>query len=252
MGEKDHPQEEIEETEGTTRLLSRLRYEKKVEKAMKQVFGRVLLCRSLEGAGRLARQHNLICVTPDGDQINRRGVLTGGFHDVRRSRLEMMKQIRKAKDRFQLLSDDSLKLKTIVRQKDEEISNLSNDLHLRQTTVQQMQDDLEQLRFEVRSCRRQLSSLSDSLTETDRQLSLLSFDIRRSKESLDLLTAELNSDFLAELSPSERDDLLQATQKLSDTQTAVLQSSLTRSKVLFSLSFSFSFSLSLHKTKHVF
>jgi structural maintenance of chromosome 3 (chondroitin sulfate proteoglycan 6) len=36
------------------------------------------------------------CITIEGDQINRKGALTGGFHDTRKSRLALMSLIRSA------------------------------------------------------------------------------------------------------------------------------------------------------------
>jgi structural maintenance of chromosome 3 (chondroitin sulfate proteoglycan 6) len=38
-------------------------------------------------ASRYAKSHELDCVTLDGDTVNRRGALTGGFHDALRSRM---------------------------------------------------------------------------------------------------------------------------------------------------------------------
>lgn len=34
------------------------------------------------------------CITIEGDQINRKGALSGGFHDIRKSRLALMSTIR--------------------------------------------------------------------------------------------------------------------------------------------------------------
>jgi structural maintenance of chromosome 3 (chondroitin sulfate proteoglycan 6) len=50
-------------------------------KAVKHVFGKALMCRSLEVAAMAAKQYNLDCITLDGDQVERKGALTGGFSD---------------------------------------------------------------------------------------------------------------------------------------------------------------------------
>src|SRR5690625_4658806 len=72
-------------------MLSRLTYDKKHETVMKFIFGKTLICRSLEVATSLARTSHLDCITLDGDQVSHKGSLTGGYFDTRRSRLELHK-----------------------------------------------------------------------------------------------------------------------------------------------------------------
>jgi structural maintenance of chromosome 3 (chondroitin sulfate proteoglycan 6) len=73
-------------------LVSKLKFEQKHAAAMHQVFGKALVCRSLavaaEVAGMPDNQFN--CVTMEGDQVERRGALRGGYVDTRRSRMEAM------------------------------------------------------------------------------------------------------------------------------------------------------------------
>ena len=56
---------------------------------MRYVFGKTLICRNMEVATKFARLHGLDCITLDGDQVSRRGALTGGYIDTKRSRLEL-------------------------------------------------------------------------------------------------------------------------------------------------------------------
>lgn len=68
-------------------LIKKINYESIYEKAMMQVFGRTLLCRSIEVGSTFAREHNFDAITLSGDQVNKKGALTGGFIDHKRSRL---------------------------------------------------------------------------------------------------------------------------------------------------------------------
>ena len=43
----------------------------------------------MEVSTQLARAHNLDCITLEGDQVSRRGALTGGYVDNRKSRLDL-------------------------------------------------------------------------------------------------------------------------------------------------------------------
>ena len=49
-----------------------------------QVFGKVLVCKDLDVAGRAAHTSNLNCVTIKGDQVSKKGTITGGFRDIKR------------------------------------------------------------------------------------------------------------------------------------------------------------------------
>lgn len=60
-------------------LVTKLRFHRRYTRAMHQLFGKTLLCRGLEVATQLAREHDMDCVTLDGDQVSRRGALKGGY-----------------------------------------------------------------------------------------------------------------------------------------------------------------------------
>jgi structural maintenance of chromosome 3 (chondroitin sulfate proteoglycan 6) len=75
-------------------LLKRLKYDPKFEPAFRQVFGKTLVCRNLDIATRAARESDLNCVTMEGDQVERRGSLRGGYHDTSRSKIQAMKEIK--------------------------------------------------------------------------------------------------------------------------------------------------------------
>jgi len=47
-------------------MINKLTYEPRFEKAMKYVFSKTLICRSMEVATQIARTQNLDCITLDG------------------------------------------------------------------------------------------------------------------------------------------------------------------------------------------
>lgn len=49
-----------------------------------QVFGRTMVCKDMEVALRVAHRDNLDGITMEGTQVNKKGVLKGGFYDVTR------------------------------------------------------------------------------------------------------------------------------------------------------------------------
>ena len=49
-----------------------------------QVFGKTLLCKDLDVANAAAHRTHLNCVTMGGDQVSKKGSITGGFRDLSR------------------------------------------------------------------------------------------------------------------------------------------------------------------------
>ncbi|OMO91069.1 RecF/RecN/SMC [Corchorus capsularis] len=71
-------------------LLRKLNFSPKFAPAFAQVFGRTVICRDIDVATRVARTDGLDCITLEGDQVSKKGGMTGGYYDPRRSRLKFM------------------------------------------------------------------------------------------------------------------------------------------------------------------
>jgi structural maintenance of chromosome 3 (chondroitin sulfate proteoglycan 6) len=54
------------------------------------------------------------CITIEGDQINRKGALTGGYRDTKTSRLAMMNTIRGAEKKKAELEESVQKIKADI------------------------------------------------------------------------------------------------------------------------------------------
>ena len=78
---------EYPKSEDVIPMLNKLKFEKRLRPAFSQVFRKTLVVRNLEVGSRFSKSHDLDCITLDGDQVNRKGALTGGYTDVRKSRL---------------------------------------------------------------------------------------------------------------------------------------------------------------------
>lgn len=74
-------------------LLDKLRFDPQHLKAFQQVFGKTWVCRDLTIAAAYVKSHGINTITLDGDKVDRKGALTGGFYDVRRSRLEAVNSV---------------------------------------------------------------------------------------------------------------------------------------------------------------
>ncbi|KAE8675877.1 hypothetical protein F3Y22_tig00111640pilonHSYRG00066 [Hibiscus syriacus] len=67
---------------------------------LNRVFGRMVIYRDIDVATRVARIDGLDCITLEGDQVSKKGGMTGGFYDYRRSKLKYMHIVMTFRDSY--------------------------------------------------------------------------------------------------------------------------------------------------------
>ena len=72
-------------------LIKKLKYNEQVYKAINQIFGKTLVVSELLKGGELSRKYKLSCITLDGDRVDTRGVLSGGYRDYKIHVLMLLK-----------------------------------------------------------------------------------------------------------------------------------------------------------------
>ena len=105
-------------------MVSKLEYNQIFKPAMETIFGKTLICRSLEIASQYARNEHMDCITLDGDQVSRRGALTGGYYDKRKSRLDSQRQVWYWQAKLQEEESNAGKIKGDMEEVDSELSKL--------------------------------------------------------------------------------------------------------------------------------
>lgn len=106
-------------------LLEKLRFDRKYEKAFQQVFGKTCVCRDLTIAAAYVKSHGINTITLDGDKVDRKGALTGGYHDVRRSRIEAIKNVKTWRMKYESESTKSREVKASITKLEQEITQVS-------------------------------------------------------------------------------------------------------------------------------
>ncbi|TCD64165.1 Structural maintenance of chromosomes protein 3 [Steccherinum ochraceum] len=87
-------------------LMNQLHFESIFRPALEQVFGKTYVCRDLTLASSYVKGHGINTITLDGDKVDRKGALTGGYHDVRRSRLEAITNVKDLKEKHVTATSD--------------------------------------------------------------------------------------------------------------------------------------------------
>ncbi|KAI5476815.1 chromosome segregation protein, SudA [Pseudohyphozyma bogoriensis] len=103
-------------------LIKKLDYKPQFTKAFQQVFGKTIVCQTLEIAGAYTRSHNLNSITLEGDKYDRKGALSGGYHDESRSRLDAVRHVKTWEEKFNAESAQLAEVKTALTKLDQEIT----------------------------------------------------------------------------------------------------------------------------------
>ena len=125
--------------------------------AVEQVFGSTLLCATLDVANQYRKEHDLECVTMDGDKVQRKGAIKGGYHDQSSSKLKLNQQKHaKRTERIELDKTESAAHQDLQKMQQEEQELMTKKRHLENNLgkgdreKKTLVNDLQELRNSIR------------------------------------------------------------------------------------------------------
>jgi structural maintenance of chromosome 3 (chondroitin sulfate proteoglycan 6) len=212
-------------------MMSKLKYDAKYEIALQYVFGKMVICPNLEVAAQYARSHGVSGITPEGDRADKKGALTGGFRDRRKSRLEAIG--REAQCRIDL-EEEREKLQSI----NDQLSSLEPEITKSATVVrksEQRRAELDSsyapLYDDIRRGRSQLHAKREALEAKERAKDNISTDLRKLGEERAAYEKELASDFKKGLTNAEAEQLESLGGHVQDLRTQLTSLTSTRSQL---------------------
>lgn len=198
-------------------LINKLKYtDKKIAPALKQVFGRTVVCGNLPKATELSKAFGLNAITLDGDRADTRGVLSGGFRDFKNSRIDALKSLAKKKKELQKIQSDVTKCNEQIDDANQKLNAFNNEL----TSNMRGLDKLLSLREPIEV---ELSQISNKKYNCEQELFSLTTNldsIQLSKKNLTTIKneyeQELESKFSQSLSDKELETLRQLTSEVAE------------------------------------
>ncbi|KAM0788840.1 hypothetical protein ACM66B_002925 [Microbotryomycetes sp. NB124-2] len=164
-------------------LMKKLRYDPKFKPALKQVFGKVIVCQTLEVAGAYTRSHGLTSITLEGDKYDRKGSLTGGYHDKQRSRLDAVKALKESQVKVNELTKERAEVEQASQRLDQEITQVKGQLYVIQTRLHSLDDEraplvnsLVSAQKDVEKAKARVSKLQQHLDRTIQDIQSLSLE----------------------------------------------------------------------------
>ncbi|CAG8605629.1 28548_t:CDS:10, partial [Dentiscutata erythropus] len=189
------------ESEGFLPMVNVVKFDLTYTKAMVQVFGRTIICNDLETASKLSREHDLNGITLDGDQVDRKGALTGGYHDVRRRRLEAATNMKKWRKEYTDLEQHAREVKN------QQITQKLNLIQNVEAKRRQAQDSRDPLMLELNSKIKEDANLKESKINKEKSLLSLQSSIKMLNAQKQAHQAEMNTELTQKLNMQEQQRL---------------------------------------------
>ena len=187
----------------TIPMIEKLQYDPAYEKAFVHVFGKTIICPNLQVAAQYARSHGVNAITPEGDRSDKRGALTGGFHDSRQSRLDAVKNLAKWRDEVETKKSRGNEIRKELEHLDQLITRAVGELQKLEQQRHQVQNSSGPLRQELRGKRDLIQKKNDNLEAKRRALRNIETNLAAVTDQVNAFEAELKSPFQKALTNEE-------------------------------------------------
>ena len=173
-------------------LITKVTYKPSLKNAVRAVLGKILLCRNHQIATEYSARCGVSCVTLEGDEVNRHGALTGGYHDTRNSKLLAVETIKTAKKKLESSVEEKDKLKRVEQQLDQKITLSITKVdkqnaqcnHIR-NTANLLHDEVQQKQKQLEHTQEAISVQTASINTNETGMNQLSLKLRAMEKELE-------------------------------------------------------------------
>ncbi|XP_073267398.1 structural maintenance of chromosomes protein 3 isoform X1 [Populus alba] len=197
-------------------LLKKLKFSPNFTPAFAQVFARTVICRDLDVATRVARTDGLDCITVDGDQVSKKGGMTGGFYDHRRSKLKFMNMIMQNTKSINIKEEELEKVRFMLQDVDQRITERVTEQQKIDAKRSHDKSELEQLKQDIANANKQKQFISKALENKEKSLADVRNQIEQLNASMVMKQAEMGTELIDHLTPEEKYELSQLNPEIKD------------------------------------
>ncbi|KAL1972768.1 hypothetical protein VTN31DRAFT_7182 [Thermomyces dupontii] len=197
----------LPQTNDTIPMIEKIQFDPKYEAAFQHVFGKTIICPNLQIAAQYARSHGVNAITPEGDRSDKRGALTGGFHDSRLSRLEAVKNLTRWRDEYESKRNRANEIRTELERLDQKVTQTVGALQKLEQNRQQLHGSHGPMRQELRSKQELLQNLNDNLDAKQRAARNIETNLSALNSQVSALEEEMASAFQKALTADEEAQL---------------------------------------------
>lgn len=199
-----HPKEtDFPATQDALLMVKKLQFERALAPAMQQIFGRSIICPNLEIAAAYVRSHGVNAVTLDGDKVERKGALSGGYQDPRRSRLDAVNDVRKWKAQSEADTAKQAEVQRRLGEIEQEITALMSDIYALQHRRDEARNSRAPLTEELQWARTEAENLAQRLQSIERREADQTLELKTTQTKRAALEEEVRTPMSAGLTPQE-------------------------------------------------
>ncbi|KAK7571814.1 hypothetical protein V9T40_014286 [Parthenolecanium corni] len=188
-------------------MVNKLEYEVKLDKAMRYIFGKTLICRNLEIATEISKQYNLDCITLDGDQVSSKGTLTGGYFKNVRSKLEVQKQRNEFMEQIKEAEEQLTNLREQLRDTEAKINSVVSEMQRTETKNSKAKGNFDKLKADIRLMKEELLGIERYHGPKERSLAQASSNLEAMQTTKSGLEAELHQELLSQLCVADQREM---------------------------------------------
>ncbi len=170
-------------------LLSKLRYDTKHEKAFPAY----------------VKSHGINTITLDGDRVDRKGALTGGYHDVRRSRIEAIRNVTMWKDKVESEEARLKEVKNGILRVEQEVTQLAGKISVLNGQQGQVRDARERMMEEGNVVVRERDKIQERIERAEKEVEELEMERVNVRARMDGYRQELGTDLVDGLTAQEEE-----------------------------------------------
>ena len=182
-------------------------FDKEVEIAMKQVFGKKLLARDLETAAHFSREYSFDAITKDGDVVNRKGGFEGGYRDDRISKMLAVYKMNEASKKLEELKIEETYIKEKSDQVEQSVNAVLRELHHLEAEREHLKSNIDQQTRDATSRKSNLVPQQSQIDSRKKGLEALRNEINDIDAIINEYKDEKGSPLLDALSDKDRGEL---------------------------------------------
>ncbi|KAJ7593277.1 RecF/RecN/SMC [Mycena floridula] len=191
-------------------------------KALQQVFGRTCVCKDLPSAAVCIKAHPEVnTITIHGDRIDRRGALTGGYHDPRQSRLEAIRNLSTWRRKYEAEKAKAEDVKARIQVLENEIGALTGEIVKKENEVKAIRDGRERLLGEGTAMQTEKDEIEARILKLKADEADLTTEMEGLEAKMRAFRKELKTPLNADLSAQEL-EMLESVPLEIETLTATL------------------------------
>lgn len=184
-------------------LVSKIACDPRFDSVVKHVFGKVLVTRTVQLAADLSRQYGIDCVTLEGDQVNKRGGMTGGFMDISRSRIDATRYLREARSELSDMRPKADEIRASAAAIDGDLARVLGEVQRREAFQRTANSKVARLKSEILQLERYVLADKESIPVAAERISVAEQSIESTEKGIQDLEAELALPMVSGLSAEE-------------------------------------------------